>query len=45
MPFITINYSECGFYDFEYVTKRGQTINDIEKNLKENKYETVREVC
>lgn len=45
MPFVHIAHTECGFYDFDYITKRRFTISDIEKNLKDNKYETVSEVC
>lgn len=41
-PFMTINISECGFYDFEFITRRRKTIAQIDKDTKDNKYDSVR---
>lgn len=43
--FININPNECGFFDYDYITKKRKSIGDIDKDLKENKYQYVKEVC
>lgn len=44
-PFLTLAQNECGFYDFDYVTRNRITLDDIEKNLKDFKYDTVKDMC
>ena len=45
MPFFTINVDESGFIDYEYITRRRHSFNDIEKRLKENSYDNIKQVC
>ena len=39
------NPAQAGFLDFEQITRKKITIQDIEKNLKDNKYDSVRDFC
>ena len=45
MPFFTMNINETGFFDFEYITRKRLSFPEIEKSLKENRYETIQQVC
>ena len=45
MPFFTINVEESGFIDYEFVTRRRHNLSDIERRLKENSYDNIKQVC
>ena len=45
MPFFAISVEEAGFIDFEYISRRRHTFTEIEKKLRENSYDNIRQVC
>ena len=40
--FLVLNPDEIGYFDFGYIARKRETINEIEKNLKESRYGNVR---
>ena len=39
------NPNETGCFDFEFITRRRLSFSEIEKKLKENKYEQIQNFC